>query len=252
MKKILENTAYAWKNSSQPLVFSGAGMSAESGVPTFRGSGGLWSKFDVEKAAYIDSFLEDPAPFWEMARELMLKKEARPHAGHHSLARLEQKGYLEGIITQNIDGLHQKAGNRKVFELHGSLDRLDCLDCGQEFTWAKIAPEVDRGEVGCNCGSERIKPRIVFFGEALPREIIDAALDHARQCDFLVVIGSSLEVFPAATIPQLAWQQGAKMVLINSEPTFNDAMFDWIFREEAGKVLPRLEELILGETGRKT
>ncbi len=246
MEEKLMETASAWKKARRVLVFTGAGMSAESGVPTFRGPGGIWNRFDVEKAAYLQSFLTDPRPFWELARELMLKAEARPHPGHYALARLEKKGYLQGVITQNIDGLHQKAGSREVYELHGSLDRLDCLDCQREYSWEGISGEVESGEVKCACGSKKVKPRIVFFGESLPREVMDRSMEIAGDCDLLLVVGSSLGVFPAASIPQLAWQRGAKMVLINSEKTYYDDMFNWVFRKSAGRVLPELEKIILG------
>jgi len=246
MEEKLIEVASAWEKAERALVFTGAGMSAESGVPTFRGAGGLWKRFDVEKAAYLKSFLDDPGPFWEMARELLLKKEVQPNEGHFALSRLEKGGYLQGIITQNIDGLHQKAGNRTVYELHGSLDKLDCLNCKKEYTWGQVAADVQKGEVKCKCGSRKVKPRIVFFGESLPGRVLEEASELAGKCDFLVVVGSSLEVYPAASIPQIAWQRGAKMVLINSEKTQLDGLFNWVFREAAGEVLPGLEEKILG------
>ncbi len=246
MEEKLLSVSSAWKKANYPLVFTGAGMSAESGVPTFRGKDGLWDRFDVEKAAYLQSFLEDPGPFWKMARELVLKKEVNPHQGHRALARLEEEGYLQGIITQNIDGLHQKAGSKEVYELHGSLDKLDCLDCQKKYTWEEISPDVEKGEVNCECGSRKVKPRIVFFGENLPREELDRAFFAAEQCDFLVVVGSSLEVYPAASIPQIAWQRGARMALINTEQGFFPEMFDWVFLDSAERVLVELEKKILG------
>ncbi len=246
MEEKLFKVALAWEKAEKPVVFTGAGMSAESGVPTFRGQEGLWRKFDVEKAAYLDSFLDDPEPFWEMTRELLLKKQVKPNAGHFALAKLEREGFLQGIITQNIDGLHQKAGSRRVFELHGSMEKLDCLDCKKVYDWEGVLKGVEKGEVKCICGSKKVKPRLVFFGESLPQKVLEKASELVEDCDLMIVIGSSLQVYPAASLPQIAFHKGAEMVLINSEKTPFDYYFNWIFREAAGKVLPELEEKILG------
>ncbi len=224
--------------SNYAVFFTGAGVSAESGIPTFRGKGGLWSRFDPEEVASIEGFMRNPKAFWDFARELIVKRRAKPNPAHYAIAELESMGVVKAVITQNIDMLHRKAGSRRVLELHGSLEFVDCLNCGESYRWDDV---VEKEDVRCErCGSNHLKPRIVFFGEKLPEETLREAVEEAKRADVFVVVGSSLQVYPAASIPMIAKDCGAKLILINAEPTDLDGMFDVVIYGKAGEILPKI------------
>lgn len=241
----IEKVAKLLANSKHVVVFTGAGISAESGIPTFRGQNGLWKKFDPEEVASIQGFMRNPKAFWNFAKELILKTKAEPNAGHYAIAELEKMGIVKAVITQNIDMLHQKAGSQRVLELHGSLEFVDCLDCGKTYRWEDLIEKIERGNVACDeCGSLYLKPRIVFFGESLPKNILSEAIEEAKKSDVFIVVGSSLQVYPAASIPFIAKESGAKLVIINMDPTDKDWLFDVIIHEKAGAILPKIVDRV--------
>lgn len=224
------------------VVFTGAGVSAESGIPTFRGENGLWKRYNPEEVASIEGFRKNPRAFWEFARELLIKRSAKPNPAHYAIAELEKMGIVKAVITQNVDMLHQRAGSTRVLELHGSMEYVDCLDCGTTYTWSDLIKTVEKGETPIckNCNSKYLKPRVVFFGEPLPQETLTEAMEESRQADVFIVVGSSLVVYPAARLPYLAKSSGAKMIIVNIEPTLDDGMFDVVIYGKAGEILPKI------------
>jgi NAD-dependent deacetylase len=225
------------------VAFTGAGVSAESGIPTYRGQGGFWTQYDPDKYANIDYFQKDPSYYWSFFRDTRgpLLHQARPNPAHVALAQLEQAGKLDAVITQNIDGLHQAAGSRKVIELHGSSRKFHCLGCRRPYNLpeAEKALESDLPPRCAACG-DILRPDIVFFGEMLPPGAIEEAFDFARQASLLLVIGSSLIVYPAAQVPMVAKTSGAALAIINDEPTPLDDLADWVLQGKAGEILPGL------------
>jgi NAD-dependent deacetylase len=231
------------------VALTGAGVSAESGIPTFRGEGGLWTKYDPVKVASIGYFMADPAAYWTVSKERgRVALAAKPNPAHRALAQLETIGHLVAIATQNTDGLHQDSGSRKVIELHGSGRTVQCLDCGCRERRAEVQQRLDdempprcRG-----CGGGFLKPTVVLFGEAMPQSEIQEALALAREADVMLVVGSSLVVYPAAEIPLVAARGGARLILINAEPTPYDRIADVVIHGRAGEVLPEILSLIGG------
>lgn len=227
------------RNSHNLVVFSGAGLSAESGIPTYRGAGGLWSKYDPSKYADIQYFNQDPSYYWRFFKEerYPVIKAARPNRAHEALVKLEQQGTLFQVITQNIDGLHQEAGQIKVCELHGNTRRIICLECNRSYHM----DEVYRGLENilpplCSCGG-LLKPDVILFGEPLPQDAMNTAWQAARECDTFLVVGSSLVVNPAAQIPLLAKQNGSLLLIINIDPTPLDEIADLVIHLPASEVL---------------
>ena len=227
------------------VVLTGAGISAESGIPTFRGSGGLWTKYNPDEVASIEGFMRNPKAFWEFSKELILKSKAEPNPGHYALAELEKMGIVKAVITQNIDMLHQRAGSKRVLEIHGSLQFVDCLKCGRVYEWKEIEKKLEKNEeIKCECGSQYLKPRVVFFGESLPREVLNEAMEESRKADVFMVVGSSLVVYPAAYLPRMAKESGARLILINAERIEAEYLFDVVIHGKAGEVLPKIVEEI--------
>ena len=220
----------------QPCVaLTGAGISAESGIPTFRSKGGLWEKFDPVVYASIDTFRRDPSKYWSIRGEFIRNYHAyQPNPGHQALAELEIMGLLRHVITQNIDGLHRKAGSRNVTEIHGSLREIFCMSCGKEFR----APTIPEGTPPhCECGGV-LKPNTVLFGESLPPDALETAWREASACRVMLVIGTSAVVQPAASLPHVAKDHGAAVVEINVERAFSNS--DYFLEGKAGAALPML------------
>lgn len=237
----LDEAALLLEQSRSAVAFTGAGISAESGIPVYRGEGGLWTKFDPYKVAHIDTFRRDPAQYWSYSLQHR-RTDAQPNPAHHALAQLEQQGRLAGVITQNTDGLHQKAGSTKVIELHGSSHTVVCLDCGQRFPRSDI-DRLNREQCPppCPaCGGRYLKPMVVMFGETLPSEALEAAQVLALQSDLMFIVGSSLQVYPAAGIPRLARDSGAELCIINAEPTPFDDIAHLVMHGKAGEILPEI------------
>lgn len=218
------------------VALTGAGISVESGIPAFRGAQGLWSRYDPAEYASIEAFLRDPEKVWSMLFGLFdVLSGAVPNAAHAALADLERFGVLRSVITQNVDGLHQAAGSRRVIEFHGNAEELVCLFCGSRFR----AREKLRRGVAPRCGCGRIlKPELVLFGEAIPEAAQRDAETEARCCGVLLVVGTSAEVAPACDIPRLAVANGAAVIEINPEETgLTRSVADVHLREKAGPAL---------------
>jgi NAD-dependent deacetylase len=229
------------RNSRSGIAFTGAGVSVESGIPHFRGEGGLWTKFDPYKVAHIETFRKDPAHYWTYSLNHR-RPDAEPNPAHHALVELERLGHLRAVITQNTDGLHQRAGSREVIELHGSSHAVVCLDCEARFP----RDEVDRmNREQCpptcpSCGGRFLKPTVVLFGEALPVDALHDAQALAMASDLVLIVGSSLQVYPAAGIPRLARAHGAGLCIVNAEPTPFDEVAAAVIHGKAGEVLPEI------------
>ena len=247
MKDLIKAVASKIKNSKDIVVFTGAGISAESGIPTYRGEDGLWSKYDPNIYANITYFHQDPSYYWNFFREVrypMIKK-VKPNKAHQALAELETTGYLRTVITQNIDGLHQEAGSSSVIELHGTTRIIYCLNCSHEYSMDEVFSllEVQIPPLCSECKGQ-LRPAVVFFGEALNSEILRLAFEEAENCDLLLVVGSSLVVYPAADIPLIAKQGGGTLVLINKQKTPLDVMADYVINDEAGRILPQIIRIL--------
>jgi NAD-dependent deacetylase len=220
-------------------VLTGAGISAESGVPTFRDAQtGLWAQFDPQKLATPDAFRRNPKLVWDWyAWRRKLVSRAEPNAGHRALAVLEGRVSDFVLITQNVDGLHRRAGSRNVVELHGNIGRVKC---SRENTvvehWTEVSDEVPRC---AGCGA-LLRPDVVWFEETLPAAALRAAEDAARRCQIMLVVGTSAEVYPAAALPDYAKSAGATIVEINPNPTPLSDAADYVLRAPAAVVLPAL------------
>lgn len=232
-------TLKTWITESNKIVFfGGAGVSTESGIPDFRSVDGLYhQKFDYPPETILSHtfFYQHTEEFYRFYREKMLPLEARPNAAHRALAALEAAGKLSAIVTQNIDGLHQKAGNQRIFELHGSVYRNHCQRCGKFFT-----PEHIRQSSGiprCTCGG-LIKPDVVLYEEGLDSACLDGAIKAISHADLLIVGGTSLTVYPAAGLIQ--YYPGQRLVLINRDETPYDTYANLIFRDPIGSVLSQV------------
>lgn len=230
------------QNAEKIVFVTGAGISQESGIPTFRGNDGLWRKYDPMKLATIDAFYEDPKLVWEWYEERRQNiLNARPNPGHMAIAKLEKYRNVS-VLTQNIDGLHQKAGSTHVYELHGSIITIKCTVCSFKDT---IAYSFSQLPPLCRCGN-MLRPDVVWFGEALPQDVWKSAMNEARSCDIMIVVGTSLAVSPANLLPIYAKQNGATIAEVNIEPTSMSYNMDISLRESAASVLPGLVDIILG------
>jgi len=229
------------------VVFTGAGISTESGIPDFRSPGGIWSRFDPLDFTY-DRFIssaEARARFWRMGRELgPVLRDAVPNAGHFAIAAAMAAGRVGWVVTQNIDGLHQKAGcaAERVLELHGTAHRARCLDCEKEWTRDAVEAWLAAGvaDPRCDACGGIVKPRTVAFGEPMPARETAAAFAQAGACDLLLTVGTSLQVYPAAELVPSAKAAGARLVIVNLEPTDYDGLADAVVRGKAGDVLPQI------------
>lgn len=228
---------------AERIVFvTGAGISQESGIPTFRGKDGLWRKYDSMKLATIDAFYENPKLVWEWYEDRRRSiTAAKPNEGHVAIANLENFKAVH-VLTQNIDGLHQRAGSTHVHELHGSIITTKCTVCDFKdalTTSFPVLPPI------CKCGNI-LRPDVVWFGEPLPQTVWHAAIKQASSCDVMVVVGTSLAVSPANLLPAYAKQNGATMIEINPEETMMSAEMDLSIRSSATKALPELLTVFQG------
>jgi NAD-dependent deacetylase len=231
------------------LALTGAGVSAESGIQTFRGAGGLWTQYDPVTVATIDNFMKDPSAYWSVAKERgAVALKARPNAGHYAMAALEEAGHLAAIVTQNTDGLHQASGSRRVIEIHGNSRTVQCLDCGTYEPRADVQARLDsQMPPRCGvCGGTFLKPTVVMFGEAMPALAIEEAFELARGADVMLVVGTSLVVYPAADIPLVAARSGARLIVVNAEPTPFDDLAEVVIHGRSGEVLPEILSLLGG------
>ncbi len=218
------------------VVLTGAGISVESGIPSFRGAQGMWGKYDPAEYATLHAFMQSPRKVWEMLSEMLsVCGNATPNAAHKGLAALEEMGFVRSVITQNVDGLHQAAGSRRVIEYHGNLDELICVYCWKRY------PTRERWTPGvipmCDCG-EILKPNVILFGEPIPWLAQEQAEEETRTCGVLVVIGTSAQVSPACDIPWIAKESGAAVLEINPEETsLTASVTDIYLRGSASEVL---------------
>ena len=232
-------TLRRWISESHRMVaFTGAGVSTESGVPDFRSVDGLYNqKFEYPPETIISHsfYLRNPEYFFRFYREKMMPLEVQPNITHFTLAKWEQEGHLAAVVTQNIDGLHQKAGSKRVYELHGSVLRNYCTQCGK-FYPAEFVKN-SNGIPRCGCGGI-VKPDVVLYEEGLNDRVVEGALEAISQADMLLVAGTSLTVYPAAGF--LRYYRGNRLVLINRDPTPYDDRADLVIHDSLGKVLSRL------------
>ena len=239
----IERAAALIANSKYVVALTGAGISTPSGIPDFRSPGsGLWEKANLMLVASSFSFRLQPQAFYEWARPLARKLlEAKPNPAHRALAELEEMGLLKAVITQNIDDLHQKAGSKRVLELHGNMRQATCLKCRKIVsTQGMIERFLEEGEVpNCQCGG-LLKPNVVLIGEPLPRWVLLEAWGEAERCDLMLVVGSSLEIAPASEIPFVALRCGAKSIVVNYQPTPLDSQADAVIHQDVAEVLPQI------------
>jgi NAD-dependent deacetylase len=229
------------------VVLTGAGISTESGIPDYRGPNGVWTRDpDAEKLVTLSYYVNDPdirRRAWQMRRDLQVG-EIAPNAGHRALADLERQGRLRALLTQNIDGLHQRAGSSPdvVLELHGTIHEVECLSCGDRTTMDSAMDRVDAGDAdpACLVCGGILKSATISFGQLLDPEVIGAAAEAAADCDVFLAVGTSLTVHPAAGLTGLAAGAGARIVVVNGEPTPYDDVADLVVREPIGTALPRL------------
>ena len=230
--------------SRQPcVVLTGAGVSTESGIPDFRSPGGLWARFDPLEYGSIEAFRADPLKVWSFYKpRVAMLTEAEPNAAHLALAELERLGFVQAVVTQNIDLLHERAGSREVVEVHGSIRSATCPGCGERQPLERVLEllaEADAPAPACPSCGELLKPDVVFFGELLPPEAIERATQLARGAGLLLVVGSALEVYPVAGLPEETLAAGGALAIVNRGTTPYDARAALRIEDSAGEVLAR-------------
>lgn len=244
LEEKIENFQKIYDNSDSIVFFGGAGVSTESGIPDFRSQDGLYSqqwKYPPETIISRSFFDANPVEFYRFYREKLIIKNIRPNTAHFQLAKMEEKGKLKAVVTQNIDGLHQKAGSRNVFELHGSTLRNFCMDCGAEYGIDFIAESEnspDKLPRCAKCGG-LVKPDVVLYEESLDQNVINGAVNAIKNADTLIIGGTSLVVYPAAGL--IDYFRGRNIVLINKSATAGDARANLVIHESIGKVLGMLK-----------
>jgi NAD-dependent protein deacetylase/lipoamidase len=237
----VESARLLLREARRVVAFTGAGISAESGVPTFRGAGGLWRNYDAQQLANPEAFDRAPQLVWEwydFRRQIIAQ--AEPNAGHRALARLEQQAWHFALITQNVDGLHDRAGSRRILKLHGDIWTLRCAGCGRE--WRDLRAPLPELPPFCECGA-LLRPGVVWFGESLPPGIWAEAEQEASAADVFLAIGTSAVVYPAAGLIQIARRGGAVVLEINPEETPCSTVADYSLRGPSGEILPRLTRM---------
>jgi NAD-dependent deacetylase len=224
------------------VVLTGAGISTESGIPDFRSPAGIWAKYDPMEYASIGTFRRDPVKVWEFyALRFELLRTVEPNAGHLALADLERRGLVEAVVTQNVDGLHERAGSRAVVEVHGSIRSASCLACGHRVGLEDVIVALrDPSVPSCPQCAAVLKPDIVMFGELLPAAAIDRAVELARRAGLLLVVGSSLEVQPVAGLPAETISSGGALAIVNRGPTPFDQLASIRIEAGAGETLSAL------------
>jgi NAD-dependent deacetylase len=243
----IEELAEVLGRASAGVAFTGAGISTESGIPDFRSPGGVWSR---QKPVMYQDFVRlrsERVRYWQMRRESWPQmRDAEPNDGHRVLAGLEERGLLHGVITQNIDGLHQLAGSVKVLELHGTVRTVGCIGCDRDYDPDEIQQRLEAGEeeILCDACGDPLKSRTVSFGEALPQDVLEDSIRLAAASDVFLAIGSSLVVEPAASLPRLASESGAFLAILNRDPTPLDSIADLVIRDPIRPTLAAVGERI--------
>jgi NAD-dependent deacetylase len=228
------------------VVLTGAGVSTESGIPDFRSRQGIWAQYDPMEYATIEAFRRDPVKVWDFyGKRLDVLKQAQPNAAHLTLAELERAGYIHAVVTQNVDRLHELAGSREVVEVHGSIRTSSCLECGETATFDEVVRQLEDAPapVCPGCGAV-LKPGVVMFGELLPADAIERATVLARSTRLLLVVGSSLAVYPVAALPEDTLQAGGMLAIVNAEPTPYDGRAALAIHAPAGETLSAVAEYL--------
>jgi NAD-dependent deacetylase len=245
----LQRAADIINASRQVVILTGAGISTPSGIPDFRSTnGGLWEKFDPFEVASLTSFRYDPQRFYKWVRPLAIKmSQAKPNSAHSGIAQLEQSGFIQTVITQNIDMLHQKAGSKNVIEVHGSMKTLTCISCFHKVdSPGYIEPFIKNGAIPhCPECESILKPDLVLMGEELPMLTWHKAENTCRSSDLMIIAGSSLEVMPVAKLPMRALENGAHLIIINKTKTYIDVRADVVFHDDVIDVVPAIVTKIL-------
>lgn len=242
----IKELANALKRSEYTVVLTGAGVSTESGIPDFRGSNGLWKNVDAVRLLSLETLYYRPDLFYTEGLELLnMMRNKKPNPAHRALAWLEEKSWVQTVITQNIDGLHQEAGSRRVLEMHGNLRTATCLKCHSKTSFEFLIKSVSEGKIPpkCECGGI-VRPDVVFFGDPMPPSF-EEAVQEAQKADWMVVVGSSLQVAPVSYLPSMA----KHLAIINLEPTPYDSAAEIVIHEKAGVVLGQLVEYLKAEEG---
>lgn len=245
----IEDAAELVRKAKRAVVLTGAGISTPSGIPDFRSEGtGLWSRDEPLEVASLSTFRTSPERFFTWFRPLAGQIfYAKANAAHRALVHLEEAGHIQTIITQNIDALHQKAGSRCVVETHGTMQTLSCTSCYQKFEAEPyLKPFIDHGTIPfCSHCQGILKPDVILFGEQLPHAAWIQAQRAARQCDLMLVAGSSLEVLPVAGLPMQALDRGAHLIVVNNTPTYVNVRADVVLLEDVASVLPEIAKRAL-------
>jgi NAD-dependent deacetylase len=221
------------------VVLTGAGVSTESGIPDFRSPAGIWAEFDPAEYASLPAFRADPHKVWRFYKpRIAMLTEAQPNAAHHALAALERAGLVEAVVTQNIDVLHERAGNQNLIEVHGSIRTATCPGCGSAYPREVVIAKLEHADApACDSCGTVLKPDVVFFGELLPTEAIDRAFALARTAALLLVVGSALEVYPVAELPEETLRAGGRLAIVNKGPTRYDGRAELKLEGNAGDIL---------------
>ncbi len=274
MQDLIKQAARDLAESKYAIALTGAGISTESGIPDFRGPKGIWTtNKEAEAKAYqrYSLFLNNPKAYWEELVELhgvygAFREhimQAKPNPGHHALADLEALGLLKCVITQNIDGLHKKAGNRRVLEYHGSVYAVRCISCGSRFAWQEVS--LDELPPRCKCGS-LLKDDVVHFTEPIPTDVMQESEQEALKCDLMLICGTSAVVYPFANLPRMAryrtsrliagleivgYRSKVKIIEVNADPTplTQEGVSDYLIQGKTGEILPRIVEEVKKHLG---
>lgn len=245
----IEFAADLFRAASRGVVLTGAGLSTPSGIPDFRSEGtGLWSRDEPMDVASLNTFRTAPEKFFQWFRPLAGQIfNAQPNVAHLAMAEMEKSGCIRSIVTQNIDNLHQKAGSKNVIEMHGTMRTLSCTQCyHQEDALPYLGPFVERGEIPrCPTCGGILKPDVILFGEQLPQKAWMQAQRDARQCDVMMVAGSSLEVLPVAGLPMQALDRGAHLIIVNNSPTYLNVRADVAIMDNVADIIPAIAEKVL-------
>ena len=247
-REAMKDAAALIRKAERAVVLTGAGISTPSGIPDFRSEGtGLWSREEPLDVASLSTFRTAPERFFQWFQPLASSIfHAQPNPAHMTLAAFERSGHLQTIITQNIDGLHQKSGSRHVIEIHGTLRTLSCTNCFKKFEASPfLKPYLETGEIPkCLSCNGILKPDVILFGEQLPQSAWYEAQLAARQCDLMVVVGSSLEVLPVAGLPMQALDRGAHLVIINNTPTYLNVRADVVLLDDVATTIPEIAKRV--------
>jgi len=247
--KIIRLAANLIKESHHAVALTGAGISTPSGIPDFRSPGsGLWTRYPPMQVASLTVFRYDPEHFYEWLHPLALKLvNAKPNAAHLALVKLQSAGYLDTIITQNIDGLHTRAGSKDVLEVHGTMSTLTCIDCFKQVPAEGILQEYISHCTPPHCQDcgGILKPDVILYEEQLPVKTWIKAEETSRKCDLMIIIGTSLEVMPSAKLPVYALEHGARLIVLNRFETYIDVRAEVVIRDDVAEIVPRIAEMVL-------